>query len=901
MKTFEVHIIVKNGGVQFQKLCKRLLAGQRGDIFVRLFVCDTGSTDGTVQFLESFRDYDEQKGALHFFCDEWKNDFAYTRNRLVEFANGRSYEADYVMWLDADDMVSRSFFADFCEEAASRDADWYSIPYWYVCREEQNVTVPVVTQIRERAYKKGVHATWKREIHEVLEFSSPDQTPLTSAVLYFPVVLHKKGASDSAERNFRILNAKADRTPADVFYLTREAGAIGEHAYAIEVAATYNSDSIPWPLIHAGHIAASYNALKERNLADDCLQDKVFNLLYKLCAAGQTPDMCNVVRCTDSLGAVAQAVSGNRAWADALISRLAHTLDYVVGDPSCLYVDLDALKDKVEASVDLEGHDLSVKHCGYLYFVLARLLLDVYGAATFKQKAELVQLLSMGLSFARNVSADMAELILRVRKLLQSTGDSICAVASPASVVQARLVPPGSVPIWVPTDGGAYFADHFVKVLHQNTAKHTRFHLGRGLEPPPLKSSVCYIDESASEAQCSLILEQLIYDEVLDKNGNLPAKSSFAESWITESSGAFPTGKQIVFLASGADNWDGNTMWARGIGASETGLVLLAESLVQRGHDVVVFNTTKTTKKYNGVRYEPLHTASFADFSKVNAVIVSRSPELLDLCRNYKGPAVLWLHDLPGEYVTGWKNLHKYAHIVCVSEFQMDAYIQALAPKYRASVCDKDWLMSVLRVIHSGLPASVNVQDVPVPGLEEIFGEGLSAIWFSSPERGIYEAYEWAKRNGIRRLLACYGNGIRWRLGLEAGNPEMLAYTLSRMVSQAYEGVQVFKLGIVPLSVVRALLRGIPGIVWRYGTNFEETQCMAFAEAFAAHNVEISVETANSGLAEMAEKAGLSPRRLTNGRLEYSSKGCRKSLEDIGLGLTEMTDRFENLLNLGVV
>ena len=59
-----------------------------------IIVIDTGSTDNTAEIAKKYTD--------KVFSFEWKDDFSAARN--FSFSKGTS---DYLMWLDADDVVPR--------------------------------------------------------------------------------------------------------------------------------------------------------------------------------------------------------------------------------------------------------------------------------------------------------------------------------------------------------------------------------------------------------------------------------------------------------------------------------------------------------------------------------------------------------------------------------------------------------------------------------------------------------------------------------------------------------------------------------------------------------------------------------------------------------------------------
>jgi glycosyltransferase involved in cell wall biosynthesis len=62
-------------------------------------ICDTGSTDNTIQVIQNFFKKHNLKGEVH--QHEWKN-FAHNRNLSLEIAKKKG---DFIFWMDADDII----------------------------------------------------------------------------------------------------------------------------------------------------------------------------------------------------------------------------------------------------------------------------------------------------------------------------------------------------------------------------------------------------------------------------------------------------------------------------------------------------------------------------------------------------------------------------------------------------------------------------------------------------------------------------------------------------------------------------------------------------------------------------------------------------------------------------
>lgn len=95
-KTICLSMIVKNEShiieETLEKLCKKI----KFDYFV---ICDTGSTDNTINIIKNFFEKKNIKGEI--YNDPWK-DFAYNRTLALERAFGKT---DYLLVFDADDEI----------------------------------------------------------------------------------------------------------------------------------------------------------------------------------------------------------------------------------------------------------------------------------------------------------------------------------------------------------------------------------------------------------------------------------------------------------------------------------------------------------------------------------------------------------------------------------------------------------------------------------------------------------------------------------------------------------------------------------------------------------------------------------------------------------------------------
>lgn len=154
-----------------------------GDIFDEIIIVDTGSHDNTVAIARSFTD--------KIFYYEWQDDFAAARN--FSFAQSAS---DYVMWLDADDILLPEDAAKLktlklqlngvIQEIAAK----YNVGF----DAEGNVTLEYY---RERIFINNGDYKWSGKVHETI--------PIRNDCFYADfAVTHNKIHPTERGRNLRI-------------------------------------------------------------------------------------------------------------------------------------------------------------------------------------------------------------------------------------------------------------------------------------------------------------------------------------------------------------------------------------------------------------------------------------------------------------------------------------------------------------------------------------------------------------------------------------------------------------------------------------------------------------------------------------------------------------------------
>lgn len=193
MATLALAVICKNERHNLPRLLDSVK-----DCFDEIHVTDTGSTDGTLEWLK------EQAGVhLHHF--KWVDDFSAARN--YAFSHPKT---DYTMWLDCDDVLDgREAFIEW-KKTLLTTANYWCATYHYGLDDQQN---PVCSFMRERVIKNGLGMQWLHFVHEGIP---PVSTAEAIKVSYASSwsVKHMRSADDmksDRNRNLAIFEKNKDR------------------------------------------------------------------------------------------------------------------------------------------------------------------------------------------------------------------------------------------------------------------------------------------------------------------------------------------------------------------------------------------------------------------------------------------------------------------------------------------------------------------------------------------------------------------------------------------------------------------------------------------------------------------------------------------------------------------
>ena len=116
-----------------------------------IIVVDTGSTDATAEVAKKFTD--------KIYSYEWEDDFASARN----FALGKA-SCEYVMWLDADDVVSDENADKIKNLVENQSFDMAFLQYAVAFDGE----VPTYVYYRERIFKRCKNYRFEGAVHEAV-------------------------------------------------------------------------------------------------------------------------------------------------------------------------------------------------------------------------------------------------------------------------------------------------------------------------------------------------------------------------------------------------------------------------------------------------------------------------------------------------------------------------------------------------------------------------------------------------------------------------------------------------------------------------------------------------------------------------------------------------------------
>jgi glycosyltransferase involved in cell wall biosynthesis len=150
---------------------ERMLKSVEG-CFDHIYLTDTGSTDGTIEFVTSGQAEKTAGCPVTLKHFAWVDDFAAARNHSMD-----GVKEEYVMWLDLDDGLSDKAAFKMWRDEVLVLSDFWLAPYNYAFDDKGR---PVCTFLRERVIRTTKKFRWEYFIHEGMIAQEPVQAMLAS-------------------------------------------------------------------------------------------------------------------------------------------------------------------------------------------------------------------------------------------------------------------------------------------------------------------------------------------------------------------------------------------------------------------------------------------------------------------------------------------------------------------------------------------------------------------------------------------------------------------------------------------------------------------------------------------------------------------------------------------------
>ena len=168
-----------------------------------IVVVDTGSTDKTKEIASKYTD--------KVYNFEWCDDFSMARNFSFSLAT-----MDYIMWLDADDVLEYGEIEKINMLKLNMVADTYMLKYATSFDESGN---PTFVFERERILKNDKRAIWNGFVHEaIVPFGCVEHLDIT--------IQHRKIATQYTKRNLNLFRKALKRgvkfNAREQYYYARE-------------------------------------------------------------------------------------------------------------------------------------------------------------------------------------------------------------------------------------------------------------------------------------------------------------------------------------------------------------------------------------------------------------------------------------------------------------------------------------------------------------------------------------------------------------------------------------------------------------------------------------------------------------------------------------------------------
>lgn len=197
MSTLSLCMIVKN---EEDTICRCLNSCKM--LFDEIIIVDTGSTDKTKEIAKKF--------TSKVYDFKWQDNFSLARNFSFQKAT-----SNYIMWLDADDVIPKKSLEQLLELKQNLNSDVYMLKYNIAFLGKK----PTFSYFRERIVKNCKMAIWNGEVHECI-------TPFGQIERKNIEINHKKLKKiKKNDRNLKIYQKilkNRDLSPREQYYYARE-------------------------------------------------------------------------------------------------------------------------------------------------------------------------------------------------------------------------------------------------------------------------------------------------------------------------------------------------------------------------------------------------------------------------------------------------------------------------------------------------------------------------------------------------------------------------------------------------------------------------------------------------------------------------------------------------------
>lgn len=179
---------------------------------------DTGSTDGSIEFLEKLSKANYQGTPVYLHHFEWIDDFAAARNYSMSHT-----QADYIFWADLDDALENKAAFNLWRDKAMPLSDYWMATYHYGADNAGN---PVCSFARERVFKRDRGFKWNYFIHEGVTPVSPYFSDIKMNYAQTWAIKHVRTNEEMVGdrgRNLKMLEKRKDKLDARMkFYFGKE-------------------------------------------------------------------------------------------------------------------------------------------------------------------------------------------------------------------------------------------------------------------------------------------------------------------------------------------------------------------------------------------------------------------------------------------------------------------------------------------------------------------------------------------------------------------------------------------------------------------------------------------------------------------------------------------------------